>query len=37
MIGASRESVTRAFARLQKAGALTLRHRSIYVEDTLKP
>jgi CRP/FNR family transcriptional regulator len=33
MIGASRESVTRAFTKLQKAGAVELRRRHIYVKD----
>jgi CRP/FNR family transcriptional regulator len=33
MVGSSRESVTRAFTRLQKAGAVKLRHRRIYVKD----
>jgi len=34
MIGSSRESVTRAFTKLQKAGALELRDRHIHVRDT---
>jgi CRP/FNR family transcriptional regulator, cyclic AMP receptor protein len=34
MIGSSRESVTRAFTRLQRAGAVELRRRHIYVRDT---
>ncbi len=33
MIGSSRESVTRAFTKLQQAGAVELRHRHIYVKD----
>ena len=33
MIGASRESVTRAFTRLRRAGAVELRRRRIYVKD----
>ena len=33
MIGSSRETVTRAFTKLQKAGAVKLRHRHIYVKD----
>ncbi len=33
MIGSSRESVTRAFAKLRKAGAVELRHRHVYVKD----
>ncbi len=33
MIGSSRESVTRAFTKLQKAGAVELRRRHIYVKD----
>src|SRR5215204_939781 len=33
MIGANRESVTRAFGRLQEEGALQLRRRLIYVDD----
>ena len=33
MIGSSRESVTRAFAKLQKAGAVELRRRHVYVKD----
>ncbi len=33
MIGASRESVTRAFTRLQRSGAVELRSRHIYVKD----
>lgn len=33
MIGSSRETVTRAFTRLQRAGAVELRHRHVYVKD----
>lgn len=33
MIGASRESVTRAFTRLQRRGAVLLKDRRIYVKD----
>ena len=33
MIGSSRETVTRAFIKLQKAGAVELRRRHIYVKD----
>ncbi len=33
MIGTSRESVTRAFSRLRKAGAVELRHRHVHVKD----
>ncbi len=33
MIGSSRETVTRAFTKLQRAGAVELRHRYIYVKD----
>lgn len=33
MIGASRESVTRAFTKLRRDGAVQLRRRRIYVED----
>jgi CRP-like cAMP-binding protein len=33
MIGSSRESVSRAFAKLQKAGAVELRRRHVYVKD----
>jgi len=33
MIGANREAVTRALARLREFGALTVRHRYIHVED----
>ncbi len=33
MIGSSRESVTRAFTKLQKAGAVELRRRHVYVKD----
>ena len=33
MIGSSREAVTRAFTKLQRAGAVELRHRQIYVKD----
>ena len=33
MIGSSREAVTRAFTKLQRAGAVELRHRRIYVKD----
>jgi CRP/FNR family transcriptional regulator, cyclic AMP receptor protein len=33
MIGSSRETVTRAFTKLQKAGAVELRRRHIYVKD----
>ncbi len=33
MIGSSRESVTRAFTKLQKAGAIELRRRHVYVKD----
>jgi CRP/FNR family transcriptional regulator, cyclic AMP receptor protein len=33
MIGTSRESVTRAFTRLRRAGAVQLRDRRIYVKD----
>ncbi len=33
MIGSSRESVTRAFGKLQKAGAVELRRRRIYIKD----
>jgi hypothetical protein len=38
MIGANREAVTRAFARLRKLGALNVQRRYIHVEDleTLK-
>jgi CRP/FNR family transcriptional regulator len=34
MIGSSRETITRAFTKLQKAGAVELRHRRIYIKDT---
>ena len=34
MIGSSRETVTRAFTKLQKAGAVELRNRYIYLKDT---
>jgi DNA-binding GntR family transcriptional regulator len=33
MIGSSRESVTRAFTKLQRDGAVELRHRHIFVKD----
>ena len=33
MIGSSRESVTRAFGKLQKSGAVELRRRRIYIKD----
>ena len=33
MIGSSRETVTMAFTKLQKAGAVELRYRHIYVRD----
>ncbi len=33
MIGSSRETVTRAFTKLQKAGAVELKHRHIYIKD----
>jgi CRP/FNR family transcriptional regulator len=33
MVGASRESVTRAFTKLQRGGALALKGRRIYVKD----
>jgi DNA-binding transcriptional regulator YhcF (GntR family) len=33
MIGANREAVTRAFARLREAGAVEVRRRYIYVEN----
>ncbi len=33
MIGSSRETVTRAFTKLQRAGAVELRRRHIYVKD----
>ena len=33
MIGSSRESVTRAFTKLQKSGAVELRRRHVYVRD----
>jgi len=33
MIGTSRESVTRAFTRLQRGGAVLLKDRRIYVKD----
>ncbi len=33
MIGSSRESVTRAFSRLRKAGAVELRRRHVHVKD----
>ena len=33
MIGSSRETVTRAFTKLQRAGAVELRHRHIFVKD----
>ncbi len=33
MIGTSRETVTRAFTKLQRAGAMELRRRHIYVKD----
>jgi CRP-like cAMP-binding protein len=33
MIGSTRESVTRAFTKLRRAGAVELRHRHIYVKD----
>ncbi len=33
MIGSSREAVTRAFAKLQRAGAVERRHRQIYVKE----
>ena len=33
MIGANREAVTRAFARLRELGALNVRRRYIHVED----
>ncbi|MBA3615589.1 MAG: winged helix-turn-helix domain-containing protein [Rubrobacteraceae bacterium] len=38
MIGANREAVTRALARLRESGALNVRRRYIHVEDieTLK-
>jgi CRP/FNR family cyclic AMP-dependent transcriptional regulator len=34
MIGSSRETVTRAFTKLQRAGAVELRNRHIYLRDT---
>jgi CRP-like cAMP-binding protein len=34
MIGSSRETVTRAFTKLQKTGAVELRRRHIYVRYT---
>jgi DNA-binding transcriptional regulator YhcF (GntR family) len=34
MIGSSRETVTRAFTKLQKAGAVELRNRYIYLKNT---
>ncbi|MGH3087430.1 MAG: helix-turn-helix domain-containing protein [Rubrobacteraceae bacterium] len=34
MIGAKRVAVTRALAELQKSGAVTLRHRQIFIKDT---
>jgi DNA-binding transcriptional regulator YhcF (GntR family) len=33
MIGSSRETVTRAFTKLQRAGAVELRNRHIYLRD----
>ncbi len=33
MVGSNREALTRAFARLRKAGAVELRNRYIYVTD----
>ncbi len=33
MIGTSRESVTRAFSKLRKAGAVELRRRHVHVKD----
>lgn len=33
MIGSSRESVTRAFSKLRKAGAVKLRRRYVYIKD----
>ena len=33
MIGANREAVTRAFARLRDAGLVGVKRRRIYVED----
>ena len=33
MIGASRESVTRAFTKLRRGGAVELKDRRIYVRD----
>ena len=33
MVGASRESVTRAFTKLQRGGAVALKGRRIYVKD----
>lgn len=33
MIGSSRETVTRAFTKLQRAGAVELRRRQIYIKD----
>ena len=34
MLGSSRETVTRAFTKLQRAGAVELRNRHIYLRDT---
>ena len=34
MIGSSRETVTRAFTKLRKAGAVEIKHRRIHIEDT---
>ena len=33
MIGSSRESVTRAFSKLRRTGAVELRHRHVYIKD----
>ncbi|HKH77933.1 MAG TPA: helix-turn-helix domain-containing protein [Rubrobacteraceae bacterium] len=37
MIGASRESVTRAFTKLRREGAVEPRRRRIYVKDVAAP
>src|SRR5215212_2915724 len=37
MIGASRESVTRAFTKLRRGGVVELRRRRIYVKDVAAP
>jgi CRP/FNR family transcriptional regulator, cyclic AMP receptor protein len=37
MIGASRESVTRAFTKLRREGVVELRRRRIYVKDVAAP